>query len=491
MAPIPPILSVAQDLALPELDKVLSQSTIPSSSDLKTLNTALATLAASAQDRADALRRDVDLLQQTYAALRARVRKEAANDVASGLASENNSRGVSLCATLPARHNDGDLPETHSSEQITSTPTVVDALAVGEEKRVVPDSVALPDRSVLSFDLATTSDPEEMKRRLGVAYYPTTDLSSLLPGSPSTEDYSKQKIPSQIAMTTFQASVEPLFRPFTEEDIGWLRDPGDRLAPFIIPPLGTHYTEVWSDFGEETPPPKPETTQKARESAEFLTDENMGSDAISCGPLTSRLLSALIKEDETTAVGDDAEQEKEKPAKLGAFKLDYSELEERINSELSFVGILDSSMVDWSQTSDDEISANIRALQAQLKSQTMLNSQRKRKLMDLVTDGMAKDEYTTILDDLDKQVEQAFLKRTRSIKAKKKRTANEKGMAISKVSIGSNIRALCDKRQKWITKIGAICLGDADHKLVNGASIFEGDEAPIKEKTSSSTKDDA
>lgn len=452
MAPTPPILSTSEDLNLPDLERVLNGSAIPSSADLSGLNDSLAALSAAAQARVNALIRDLELLHQTYAPLRQKVNSERALETAA--ASQNDEAIIKQEITLqtPAEkkrkiETDTVLDSPHGSISRQHSHTPLD-LTQYEQVQTLPPSL-----------LARSEDLETLKRKLGVAYFPTQDLSHLLPGIPSTEDFTKQKIPNQIAVNTFQASIEPFFRPFTEEDLGWLRDRGDRLNPFLIPPLGTHYTEVWNETVEETASLRQEVTQRPRESAEHLCDDNLQSDQVSCGPLTSRLLSAFIKEEGNNDNSGESEQlEKEKGARLTTFRMDYTELEDKVTGELNFIGLLDGNPVDWSQTADDEISSNLRALQKQLHAQSAVNAARKQRLMKLTTDEMAKDEYTSILDDLDKQVEQAFFKRTRSIKAtKKKRAPGEKGIAVTKLSIGSNIRSLIEKRQKWIQRIGHVC----------------------------------
>lgn len=468
MAPIPPVLSVAEDISLPDLDKILSSNAIPASLDLTTLNDNLNQLAASAEARAEALRRDVQLLQQTYSSLRAKVRKEGEelrNPSSENMSRQSSSNGQAAATPAsmngpPNKKRRSDIGDTIGGAHfMTPISKYVQPLRQPSPNGLPGSDLSLPDRAEPTVELTTTSDPEEMKRRLGVAYFPTQDLSHLLPGKPSYEDYSKQKIPNQIAMSTFLSSIDPFFRPFTEEDLGWLRDRGDRLGPFIIPPLGTHYSDLWNEPTEESASPKVDTSQKAKDSAENMTDDNIPLDAVSCGPLTSRLLSAFIKEDDASPVKEESDgTDKDKASRIGVFRMDYTELEEKLNDELRFIGLLDSTPIDWTQTADDEISAKLRSLQGQLQTQMATNIARKQKLMSLTTDEMAKDEYTTILDDLDKQVEQAFLKRTRGIKAtKKKRLPGEKGQAITKVGIGSNIRTLMDKRQKWIQTIGSIC----------------------------------
>jgi len=77
--------------------------------------------------------------------------------------------------------------------------------------------------------------------------------------------------------------------------------------------------------------------------------------------------------------------------------------------------------------------------------------------MDIAREHLAYQEYATILDDLDKQVEQAYLKRTRSIKAKKKRVIGEPKLA--KGTIGEGIKTLMERRRRWIDKISPIFAG--------------------------------
>ncbi|BFZ57802.1 Transcriptional regulator [Savitreella phatthalungensis] len=418
----PPILSEEiSDLSLPSvLNKLVTQLAVPSSADLTSLNASLSTLVASTEARARALRRDLELLAETYGSLRRRVDVKV---------------------------------EEHQQEE--------DAQA----------GTGSPFSDV-ALDEGDSPEPEPVKkRRLGVASYPASDLAEFLPGKPSTDDYTKVKIPNQIAITTFYTSVEPYFRTLTEEDIGWLRDPGDQLTPFIIPPLGTHYLELWQD-SLDSPPPRQDSGQAPREDAAALNDENVQQDMVSAGPLTTRLLSALMKEDDLQADedadGESSVQDAVKGSRVPAVKLNYGELEERVQGELTHIGLLEGNGLDWSQTADDEISAELRQLQDDLKYQIARNNSMKRKLLSLAQDEMAKDEYQTILDDLDKQVEQAFLKSNRNLKGKRK------GVALTKTSSAA-LRSLVEKRQKWINAIGPI----VDHgrkRIARG--IFE--DAPSK-----------
>ena len=78
---------------------------------------------------------------------------------------------------------------------------------------------------------------EEIKEIYAVAVYPHDDLHDLIPGTPPDKDFSNAKPTNQVAANTFATYIEPYFRPFTEEDLAFLRervcdDPsGKRRAP--------------------------------------------------------------------------------------------------------------------------------------------------------------------------------------------------------------------------------------------------------------------
>jgi len=67
------------------------------------------------------------------------------------------------------------------------------------------------------------TDPEDIKRLLGVSQYPATDLSKDLPGIPPTDDFSKAKVQNQTSYDTWLKTIESHFRPFSEDDLTFLR----------------------------------------------------------------------------------------------------------------------------------------------------------------------------------------------------------------------------------------------------------------------------
>ncbi|KAI5893322.1 uncharacterized protein SCHCODRAFT_02459818, partial [Schizophyllum commune H4-8] len=128
------------------------------------------------------------------------------------------------------------------------------------------------------------------------------------------EDFSKLKTPSnQIPYQTFYAAIEPYTRPIREEDIGYLEYPGDDIEPYIIPHLGRRYTEQWADQdkGIIVDPATEEanaatavvTAPVPTWDPSTMTDADLTRDDHGHGPLTERVISALISDDSTVWKG--------------------------------------------------------------------------------------------------------------------------------------------------------------------------------------------
>ncbi|EON98298.1 putative transcriptional regulator protein [Phaeoacremonium minimum UCRPA7] len=160
-------------------------------------------------------------------------------------------------------------------------------------------------------------------------------------------------------------------------------------------------------------------------------------------------------------------------------KLDYTQVDERIKQELRHIGFLPlvepgqqpppEAVAEYDGAYDDEVAARLRLLQTRLREQMLINGARKARLTDLVKDRMAHQEYQTILEDLDTQVQGAYLKRTRTMgKSKKKQrpgaTAHGAGGAggaggaagMARPGIGDVTKTLMERRRRWIDNIGTV-----------------------------------
>lgn len=391
---------------------------------------------------------------------------------------------------------------------------------------------------------------DSLRKKYDVASYPTNDLKELLPGELPDMDFSHPKPTNQIQYGTFLSFVENFFRALTDDDIKFLKskyiiptglkmdklyDP--EVTPYIIPKLGPLYSDVWEKedtisglAGTSPPPVNDPTAILPHRSAADISDATLDTEEISCGPLVSRLLSAILKEDDENdsskvrikqegelmgsredtpgAAANTPTSEADtfsKPAaagttstlpnpqmwKINSINLDYPTFEERLKRELKFVGIYvnmpkdennpTGDDPDWlTGREDDEISAELREMQNSLKQVTAKNQKRKTALVPLLERKLAWQEYSSILDDLDKQIDQAYVKRIRVPKKRKKQqtatsasvNTENASQAAQQKAANSSLKALLDKRQRWIGKIGPLFDKPELMKRIPKESVF-------------------
>lgn len=386
-----------------------------------------------------------------------------------------------------------------------------------------------------------THGKEYLKKKYGVASYPERDLLDMLPGRIPDTDFSKNKPPTnQVQFTTYQSYIESFFRLFLNDDIKFLNEknvipPGldkqnydPNVTPYITPKLGPFYADVWAEedasLGSKLNSPafqQPSVDSfKPKGSIDDLDDNNLYTEEVSCGPLSNRLLSAILSTHEGRSVDEEEENnEEENPFeedvatqlntgedyKLTTEVSDFHSIEERLKRELKYIGIFmnlpnseeeaksklqingrsikktDGSIIDsddWIKNKeDDEVCAEIRSLQKELKEASVRNRKNKKKLIPIIEEQIAWQEYCTILDDLDKQVDQAYMKRLKAKNKKKKtETATPQQQAVN-----SGLRALLDKRKRWIDNIGRLFKSPEIMKRVPNESVLQG-ESEIEEE---------
>ena len=126
------------------------------------------------------------------------------------------------------------------------------------------------------------------------------------------------------------------------------------------------------------------------------------------------------------------------------------------------IGFLDENAEpDYEGHHDDEVAARLRYLQEELQRVSVLNGARKACIRERVEYAVAQQEWMTISDDLDSQLNQAYLKRYRNNgkgKNKVKRPGHPIGVAagISKPSLGESTRAIMQRRHDWREMIGPV-----------------------------------
>ena len=313
-----------------------------------------------------------------------------------------------------------------------------------------------------------------------------------------------------------------------------LTSQGDRVTPFLMPRRGKkHYTEVWA---EEDGSISVDTSQSNRDklpvnqprgSIDQIDDENLDTDQNSTGPLLSRLLSTMRYEHRAPTTEDKEKingltngsseliglqngvissesnhdvttEDRLPPAtffpesasqnwKVPSAKLDYAQVDERLKAELRYIGFLgQDEEPDYDAHYDDEVAQRLRFLQTELKKQSIINGARKARLLQIAQERMAHQEYSTILEDLDAQVQQAYLKRNRSL-GKGKKNAKRPGGAgggshfiggngsagTAKPGIGDQAKTLMERRKKWIDTIKPVFGEDVTRVRTEGETIFD------------------
>lgn len=397
-----------------------------------------------------------------------------------------------------------DAPSPSASE---ASHQPAPAPAVPAYQTFGPDPSKFDDPTIYHIrDVIPGMSQEDIKDIYCVAEYPESDLHDRTPGTPPDKDFSNAKPASQVNATVFANYVEPYIRPLTEEDVAFLKERGDRVGPFIMPRRGLrHYKEIWADEDGAMHLDTNDnrlSQNEARGSYEDISDDVLDTDHVSAGPLLSRLLSVLRPEgrgaqsndangvnadamdiDEGSGAPADTTNNNSLPAaaQLSEFlqpgwkapmpptRTDYATLEDRMLMELKHYGMISESgenEADYDGHLDDEVAARLRLLQNELRKQSIINGARKQRLLELTEERMAQQEYNTIADDLDNQLNTAYLKRNRNIGKGKKQTKRPGGAGggshpvpnagISRPSVGEPIRTLMERKSQWNSTIGPV-----------------------------------
>ncbi|KAJ2849605.1 Transcriptional regulator [Coemansia brasiliensis] len=302
-------------------------------------------------------------------------------------------------------------------------------------------------------------------------------------GTPVQDDFSRVKVTNQVPIQTFWTSLEPYFRNITDEDLSFLENTSEDQEPFAIPKLGKFYAYKWAEeevahFPDHLHNSKTRyiaksllgsgTSGKSRVNSSASGDNlAMSLDTTQLAPLTERIVSALVAE--RLILDEDSKVKSEKSdSRYDAFGIDYSlnekddiesrqrmlnggiaSFEERLKRELQYIGILDDGDVDWDNRQDDEVCVTIRALQRQLREQKRINNLRKARLLPIAKEHIGYQEYTQVIDELDKQVEQCYIKRHRQTKSRKRKSA-----PVKTVSLSDNAVNALGRRSRVIEAIG-------------------------------------
>ncbi|KAK7181854.1 Chromatin-remodeling complexes subunit NGG1 [Paraphaeosphaeria sporulosa] len=417
------------------------------------------------------------------------------------------SSPASQAAPSAAGNGAVDAPsptDTDASHQPPPAPAIPQFQTFG------PDPSKFDDPTVYHIrDVTPGMSVEERREIYCVADYPESDLKDQTAGIPPDKDFSNAKPATQVNASVFANYVEPYIRRLTEEDMAFLKERGDRLSPFVLPRRGArHYKDIWAeedgqlyaDHNDRLPP------NEARGSYENMTDDFLMTEDISAGPLLTRILALLRPEgrgttansNDTNGINGDAmdidegagaptesNNDNSLPAATQLSELvqqgwkgppvgtrtDYATLNERVLLETKHNGIItdadtELTAFDYDSHFDDEIAARLRVLQDELRKQSIVNGARKQRLLELTGIRVAQQEYNDIADDLDAQLNQAYLKRNRNIGKGKKQTKRPGGAGggshpvpnagVTRPGVGEPIRTLMERRGQWSATVGPV-----------------------------------
>lgn len=360
-------------------------------------------------------------------------------------------------------------------------------------------STDLPLELGLFEDAPPCDDPvaerQRLARKYGVARFPESDLRDQLCGLPPTVDLLHLKPANQVQATTFQAHIDPYFRPYTDDDLEFLQrttvapathdpnyDPG--VSPFTIPKLGRVYLEVWAEEDSAvrlSPAPAAGAAGGAAHgSVAMISDDTLELETVSVGPLLARLLSGILglaEAGQGVPVATQSINAPEEEHNATAPKADYATLEQRLRRELRYIGVflnvVEGKESEWSEAEDDEVCVELRRLQKELSAITPVNAKRRRRLVAPVETQMAWQEYIHIKGDLDKQIDQAYVKRMKVPRARKKRPQTPAQTAQEQAA-ASGLRGLLDKKRRWVGKIGPLFKGEREMRRAPLESVFAG-----------------
>uniref|UniRef100_A0A673IBV5 Transcriptional adapter 3-like n=1 Tax=Sinocyclocheilus rhinocerous TaxID=307959 RepID=A0A673IBV5_9TELE len=282
--------------------------------------------------------------------------------------------------------------------------------------------------------------------------------------------------PKNDAPNRFWASVEPYCADITNEEIRVLEEllkpPDDEAEYYKIPALGKHYSQRWAqeDLLEEQREGARANDKKksmmgplseldAKDVDALLkkseSQHEPPEDGCPFGPLTQRLLQALVEENIISPMEDSPipdipgkdDGAGTSPRSQGkAFSVPHTRsLEARIREELVSQGLLDS---DERQgvggESEDEVLAELQKRQAELKALTAHNRSRKQELLKLAREEMRKQELRQRVRVADNEVMEAFRRIMAARQKKRTPTKKEKDQAWKALKERESILKLLD-----------------------------------------------
>ncbi|RKO83436.1 histone acetyltransferases subunit 3-domain-containing protein [Blyttiomyces helicus] len=207
---------------------------------------------------------------------------------------------------------------------------------------------------------------------------------------------------------------------------------------------------------------------------------------VAFGPLAERILSALIQDHVVPLILDEDDGGKAgvaAPPPGGRTAADMMDLDSRIRSDARHLGCLDEEEGEAETGEDDEVLRELLQKQEELREQVALNEARKKRLREVAQKWMGWQEYNAILDEINRNIETAYVKRFRSApKSKgKKKPAN---VPEYRVPMAETVITYMENRKRMIRDIGAFLNPERfripDNSIYDDVVVAEEEARPAK-----------
>lgn len=230
----------------------------------------------------------------------------------------------------------------------------------------------------------------------------------------------------------FWSSVDPYCAPVTLDDIKFLesllaQSSNTTLPP--IPPLGRHYSEVWADEhlaeDQNASNPNKQKSSMSPEASSIRKKLEKSNENMITGPLTQRLVSALMEENLMNYEVPDIKVKQTSNTK-SSYKNSLT-LEKCLRKELVEQGILDpEDLPPLTNPADDEILAEIKKCQTELTAVKKDNCRNLKHLIGLCKQEMIRLNLKKQLDQVDMECIDIYKKMVAAKQKKRPITKKEK-----------------------------------------------------------------
>lgn len=231
----------------------------------------------------------------------------------------------------------------------------------------------------------------------------------------------------------FWTSVDPYCAPVTLDDIKFLesllvQSSNTTLPP--IPPLGRHYSEVWADEhlaeDQNAANPNKQKSSMSPDATSIRKKLDKTNENIITGPLTQRLVAALMEENIMNYEVPDVKINKQSTNTKSSYKNSLT-LEKCLRKELVDQGILDlEDLPPLTNPADDEILAEIKKCQTELTAVKKDNCRNLKHLIGLCKQEMIRLNLKKQLDQVDMECIEIYKKMVAAKQKKRPITKKER-----------------------------------------------------------------